>query len=273
MAVHSSGRWLTGLFVIFGLTASLSAHDFWLEPTAFRPAPGKIIGIRARVGDGFLADPVPRDPALLDQLIVEDRTGRRPVPGRDGDDPAGLMRVETAGLRVVGYLGKPTAVTLTAATFTSYLQDEGLDAILRERARRHADQQGASELFTRCAKTLVLAGAVQASDGDRVLGFPLELVAERNPYALTPQEALPVRLLYAGRPLADALVVAYNRANAGDRQRVRTDAQGRAQFRVGDAGTWIIKSVHMIAAPAGSGAEWASYWASLTFGSSETNAR
>jgi hypothetical protein len=28
---------------------------------------------------------------------------------------------------------------------------------------------------------------------------------------------------------------------------------------------WLIKAVHMIPAPAGSKAEWASFWASLTF--------
>ena len=31
------------------------------------------------------------------------------------------------------------------------------------------------------------------------------------------------------------------------------------------AGVWLIKAVHMIAAPPGSGAEWESFWASLTF--------
>src|SRR5262245_39911155 len=112
MATYTPGRLLMGTLAVLGFTASLSAHDFWIEPTAFRPEPGKTVGIRARVGEGFLGDPVPRDPALLEQLIVEDRNGRRPIAGRVGDDPAGLMRVESAGLRVVGYLGKPTPVEL-----------------------------------------------------------------------------------------------------------------------------------------------------------------
>jgi hypothetical protein len=28
---------------------------------------------------------------------------------------------------------------------------------------------------------------------------------------------------------------------------------------------WLVKAVHMIEAPAGSNADWLSYWASLTF--------
>jgi hypothetical protein len=30
-------------------------------------------------------------------------------------------------------------------------------------------------------------------------------------------------------------------------------------------GMWLIKAVHMVPAAAGSRADWASYWASLTF--------
>jgi len=30
-------------------------------------------------------------------------------------------------------------------------------------------------------------------------------------------------------------------------------------------GLWLIKAVHMVPAPEGSGAEWESLWASLTF--------
>ena len=32
-----------------------------------------------------------------------------------------------------------------------------------------------------------------------------------------------------------------------------------------DPGEWLIKAVHMVDCPEGSGAEWQSYWASLTF--------
>src|SRR5262245_13746915 len=40
-------------------TTTLSAHDMWIEPTAFFPDAGKIIGVRLRVGQDFLGDPLP----------------------------------------------------------------------------------------------------------------------------------------------------------------------------------------------------------------------
>ena len=90
-------------------------------------------------------------------------------------------------------------------------------------------------------------------------------MAERNPYSLRAGEDLPVRLTYENRPLAGALVVAMNRLNPSEKVSARTDANGRVRLRLHPGGMWLIKSVHMIPAPAGSNAEWTSFWASLTF--------
>src|SRR4029450_7480661 len=93
---------------------SLGAHDLWIDPTMFSPASGQIVGVRLRVGQDLLGDPVPRDPALISQFVVEDAAGRRPLGGRDGADPAGLLRVAAPGLMVVGYRSNPSPVELTA---------------------------------------------------------------------------------------------------------------------------------------------------------------
>lgn len=260
--IVSSGLALT---LVLGLGASVAAHDFWIEPTSYSVEAGKIVGIRARVGDGFLGDPVPRDPALLEALVVEDGTGRRPVVGRDGADPAGLLRVTTQGLHVVGYIGKPSRVELPAEKFNTYLREEGLDAAIAARAMLGQTTAGARELFTRCAKTLVLSGVARPEDHDRSLGCPLELIAERSPYALAAGQVLPVRLTYEGRPIEGVLVVAIHRKRAAEKISARTDREGRVRLALPAGGTWLVKAVHMVPAPAAANADWSSYWASLTF--------
>jgi uncharacterized GH25 family protein len=120
-------------------------------------------------------------------------------------------------------------------------------------------------MFWRCAKSLLLAGAADPQHGDRPLGFPLELVAERNPYALATGESLPVRLTFRGQPLAGALVQALRRGTRAPAIAVRTDREGRVTLPLPDAGMWLVKAVHTLPAAAGADAEWASYWASLTF--------
>jgi uncharacterized GH25 family protein len=245
--------------------ASLSAHDMWIEPTTFSPDSGQIVAVKLRVGQDLLGDPLPLNPALVNQFIVEDAAGRRPVVGRDGGDPAGLVRIATPGVIVIGYRSNPSAIELPAATFNQYLKDEGLDAVAAIRAQRNATSAKARELFARCAKSLVLSGTPTDAQGDRTLGFPLELVAERNPYTLRGGQDLPVRLTYESRPLPGALVVAINRLNPSEKQSARTDADGRVHLRLHADGLWLIKAVHMVPAASGTNADWASFWASLTF--------
>src|SRR5262249_13059875 len=162
----------------------LPAHDFWIEPATWTPQPGQILAVRLRVGQDLLGDPVPRDPALVNQFVFADRAGRKPLVGRDGADPAALPRVDAQGLLGIGDFSNPTAVEMGADKFNQYLKEEGLDAIAALRARRKQTADPVRELFSRCAKSLVLAGAPDRAQGDRTLGFPLELVAERNPYAI-----------------------------------------------------------------------------------------
>jgi uncharacterized GH25 family protein len=253
--------------------APIFAHDMWIEPTTFLPEAGQIVGVRLRVGQDLLGDPLPRDPALVKQFIFEDAGGRKPVVGRNGADPAGFVRVAMPGLLVVGYSSNPSAVELSADKFNQYVREEGLDSVAELRARRNETGAKVHELFARCAKSLVLSGSPAGTQGDRCLGFTLELMAERNPYGIRPGEDLPVRLTYENRPLPGALVVAINRLNPSEKLSARTDKDGRVHLRLRSGGMWLVKAVHMVAAPAGANGEWASYWASLTFELRNANAQ
>jgi len=235
----------------------------WIEPMTFVPDTGEIVGVGLRVGQDLLGDRLPRDPSLINQFVVEDAEGRKPVVGRTGSDPAGFVRAATPGLLVIGYWSNPSLVQETAEKFNQYLKEEGLDAVAALRARR-GQTGGVRELFVRCAKSLLLA-APGKTQGDRALGFTLEIVAERNPYTMKAGQDLPVRLTYENHPLEGALVVAMNRLNPSEKLSARTDKDGRVRFGMPRSGMWLVKAVHMIEAPAGSNADWLSYWASLTF--------
>src|SRR5438034_5576458 len=99
--------------LILAACASLSAHDMWIEPTTFAPEVGRIIGAKLRVGQDFLGDPIPRDSNLINEFISVDATGRKPLVGRDGADPAGLVRIAEPGMLILGYRSNPSPVTIT----------------------------------------------------------------------------------------------------------------------------------------------------------------
>jgi len=247
------------------MSVPLAAHDMWIEPTTFFPHVGEIVSLKLRVGQDLLGDPLLLDPSLVNQFVVKDGEGTRPVVRRDGRDPAGLVRLAAPGVHVIGYRSNPSAIEIPADTFNRYLKEEGLDGVSAQRASRNETRAPAREIFSRCAKSLVFSGSIADAQGDRPLGFPLELVAERNPYGLRADQDLPLRLTYEDRPLAGALVVAINRVNPAEKLSARTDADGRVRFKLRRDGLWLIKAVHMVPAPQGAQAEWASYWASLTF--------
>ena len=257
---------ILGLILILGLCPGLAqAHDVWIEPSSFAPQPGQAVGLRLKVGQDLEGEPLQLLPGLVKQFVVQDSAGRKPVAARLGDDTAGWLRIAAPGMHIVGYYSHPSFIELPAEKFNAYLAEEGLDGVIAQRAQRHQSDAIARELYARCAKSLVLSGPPVEGQGDRRLGFPLELVAERNPYALAAGQDLPVRLTYLGRPLAGALVVAVNSLNPTQKQARRSDSEGRVNLQIQSGGMWLVKAVHMVAAPPGWNAEWSSLWASLTF--------
>jgi uncharacterized GH25 family protein len=247
------------------LASTAAAHDFWIEPSAFRPHVGTNLMTSLRVGQEFVGDPVARDSSMIERFIVRDGAGERAVPGLERRDPAGFLAVEQPGLAIIGYRSRPKFLEMPPDKFEQYLKDEGLESIIAARARRGDSLKPSKEIFSRCAKALILAdGSGIGARFDTPLAFRYEIVAKTNPYSMK-NDDLQVVMLYEGKPLANALVVALHQEDSSLRIRLRSDAKGRVTFHLPKHGVWLIKSVQMIPAPAGSNADWESLWASLTF--------
>lgn len=259
------------------LSASAAgAHDLWLEPSSFRPAQGEPVAVRVRVGEHFQGDPVPRNSARIErfaaivpgQSVPGDRELELPLKGAEGADPAGQATLPVPGTWILVYDTNHAAAELAAEKFEPYLREEGLESIIALRAERGQSKAPSREIYSRCAKSLVVVGTESggsAQGHDRVLGLPLELVPEASPAALPAGGELPVLLLYRGEPLAGALVVAMRKDQPTQKVSARTGKDGRVRLRLDRPGDWLVKAVHMVPAPQESGADWESFWASLTF--------
>lgn len=253
-----------------------AAHDFWIEPESFTPKVGAILKVRLKVGDVARGENVPRSKQRIVRFELVQGAAAKTLVGRDGQDVAGLVRLESEGTALLGYVSNQAFVELDGPKFASYLEEKGLDVIARRRAERGELEKPARELYSRSVKSLISVGG-RATDGfDRAMNLPLELIPHKNPSSLGPgvggagYEVLPLSLYFEAEPLAGALVAALcldeTHTDSTKTLFARTDARGRVELALPRAGRWLIAAVHM--RPARENAEHAdyeSYWGSLTF--------
>ncbi|RZK28423.1 MAG: DUF4198 domain-containing protein [Hymenobacter sp.] len=276
-------------FLLLLATAAL-AHEFWLQPASFRVAVGSTVPLKLLVGQNFTGQTWPRPTRRVRRFVrfgatnLADSTDLRPALLADSVAPA--LACPTAGTQLVVLTSAPSFIEMPAEQFTAYLREEGLDFALyyRQKNQQTTTKPG-REAYRRCAKTLVLAtGSYALADRvdttyRRVLGLPLELVPEQNPYRLRPGASLTVRVLRAGKPVTGALVHVWeaNAATPGPGNTPahfasRTNNNGRVLLRLAGSGPYLLAASFMERAPAAlfSRADWLSTWATLTFGGPAT---
>jgi uncharacterized GH25 family protein len=244
--------------------AVAQAHDFWIEPALYRVPAKSTIDVRLCVGVNFEGKPVERKADRVVRFEALGPGGGRPIMGDDGAEPAGTVELDKPGLYILVHQNSHARIELEAVKFEEYLKEEGLDAIIRERAARGQSKHGAREVYARYAKSLVCVGE-NPSGEDRPTGLPLELVLESKPCALRAGDRLVVLLLLEGKPLPGIQLTALNRGAPNKRIVTRTDKSGRATFMLADGGVWMIAGVHMRPAARTLEADWESFWASITF--------
>jgi hypothetical protein len=274
-------RSLFAAAALAALALPILSHDFWMEPSSYTLEKGALCSIALKVGDFALGENVPRVDARIVDFSVHGPSTDKKLAGRDGGDPAGYARLESEGLYVLGYRSTATPVEVEATKFESYLRERGLDEALAVREQRSEQANAGRELFSRCAKTIVRVG--KGGDGkgfDHVLGYTLELLPEKSPFDLKKVEkdgaslveGVPLRLMYDGKPLANALVGALSldapkpKAGEPNQQPItgRTDAEGRVKLDLPSTGRWLFAAVHIIRVEGNPSADWESFWASLT---------
>src|SRR5262249_3290073 len=121
-------RPLLAALLLLLASAPLRAHDFWLEPSSYRPAPSQRIAVRARAGMGSLGAPVPADEDRLPRFVAVGSEGEPPVPGISGFDPAGIAQARGSGTLVIAYQSRGSLAELPPEKTALYVQQEGLDS-------------------------------------------------------------------------------------------------------------------------------------------------
>lgn len=258
------------------LAGTCLGHDFWIRPTTMRPARDALIGATLLVGDHFPGEAYPRKESGIESFTATGPDGKStPVVGREAKSPAGLFRCTSDGLWTLAYRGKRNHVELEPAKFEAYLKEKGLEKVSEVRVKAGQSDKPGREVFSRCAKSIVRVGdaAPGAPSGfDRIIGQRLELVAQADPTAISAPGSLGVTLLFEGKPLAGALVIARCEQDDTLHASGRTGEDGAVTLAIARAGVWMVTAVEMVKAPPEAEADWESLWASLTFATADAGA-
>jgi hypothetical protein len=260
---------VTGLLA--GITSALAAQDLFLTlRDYFVPAQSdvRVIGLngtfsvsennidRVRIADLSLVTPAGR--RTLDTAAV----------GAEGPRTVIRIHTEAEGTYQIGLSTKPSELSQKAAAFNTYLADEGIGPVLAERKRTGELGKPARERYSKHVKMLFQAGSARSDGWNAVLGYPVEIVPLRNPYALGPADTLRFRILFDGVAApAGQEALAGGRTASGARRTVRhlvTDAAGEVAVPLGSPGTWYLKFIRMTRATE-PGIDYISQWATLTF--------
>lgn len=226
--------------------APVVAHDFWIQPTRFTVAPGTPLSFDLLVGHGSFRQRWGVETARVlrfETIGPTGRSDRRSVLHTTSGDDDGTLKFTQPGLHLVVLESGPAVSVLPSIRFNDYAKLEGLAPAIAQRTRLGQNGTDGREFYSRRAKALVqVGGTASAADLSlvtRPTGLKLEIVPQRNPYALKPGEALPVRILYEGRPLSGATVKLNNLDfDAEPIAVVLSDRNGEAVFNVPQRGRW-----------------------------------
>ena len=268
---------LVGLWARW-LVSGASAHDYWLEPSTPSPAKGEELVLHLEMGDRLKTDeerPLQKDRVVRFDLYG-DRTARRDLlaTGQENQLPAARVRLE-GGSALAVMDRKPRPITMEPEKFNQYLQAEGLDAVIAQRARLGQTDAPGRENYTRYLKALVQDGGPNTAAANtlykRRVGQRLEILLENDPgqLNLTGGE-LTVKVLLEGSPLAGTKVFACHRGPDDQPPYIltaTTSVKGLAKFKLDQPGLWLARTVYMRPESAGPKADapWESFWATYAF--------
>lgn len=255
------------------IATSATAHDFWLQPQTFQTKPGTTLPITALIGHGDDRGRWEADAKRVVMLKSFGPNGTVDLSTAFKQRGAGSHFAPVfaeAGVHVVAIQTNRATSELPAKRFNDYAKDEGLTPILQHRTRMKTTGTLGREFYSRRAKVLVRVGASTGRADPRTtkaFGLALEIVPERDPYALGKSRNLPVRVIYEGKALPGATVKLTN-LNSDEKPVAigKTDSAGRTAFRIPESGAWLLNVVWTKPIKGRPGADYDTIFSSLTFG-------
>jgi uncharacterized GH25 family protein len=257
------------VFLAMSFIATLAmAHEFWLEPKAFRFKVGEEIKVDFMVGENFTGEfwdlarhkveKLEMNMGIEKKSLVKDV---KPTKGKNL-----TYKFDREGTHLLSLESNEAFIELDGEKFNAYLKEDGLDNILDARTNAKELGKPSREFYKRFAKLIVQAGAKTDATFKKRVNTRLEIIPLANPYTLKSGDYLECKVMWEGKPAAHSLVKVWS--HTGNRiflQNIYAEDDGTVKFPLSSKGPWMVSSVKMIPSEK-DGADYQSFWASLVFG-------
>lgn len=281
--MKKSGAAVVAIAGLLGIVSAARAHDFWIIPDAFSVEPSGSIGVSGQTSSLF---PTTVSAVTPDRVVAAKvLTATQAIAVREASVRGTSLRLAhtaaEAGQHVIGVQLAPRNVRETPESFRRYLDLEGApEARVRYEREGRLPPLGGDSItrrYAKYAKTFVEVGQGPRAFS-RVVGHPLEFVPLSDPAAAGRGDTLRFRVMLLGNPLAGAKVhagsipmatalsdtAAARQAAALDAS-LTSDAVGVVAVAISRPGTWNVRTIQIVPAARGSGADWDVHWATITF--------
>jgi uncharacterized GH25 family protein len=264
-------RFFVAMLLAVSAVTPAFAHDFWLQPLHFNIPPKVSTPLTVLVGHGPYRS---RWSGAIDRVVlmesygpngaVDQKKALHPTSEKDGD-----FAFDTPGTYVLAFQSNYAESDLPFIRYNDYIKVEGLTPAIAYRERTKTTQGPGREIYSRRCKALIQVGPPQGAQPwvTTPVGLSLEIIPDKNPYTLAPNQELPVHVLYEGRPLVGALVKLTNlEFDVRPVAMHLSDAQGRASFSFPRTGTWLLNVIWTKPITGNPKADFDTTFSSLTFG-------
>lgn len=190
----------------------LCSHDLYIKMETYFLEPNQQATLSLYNGTFEKSENIITRDRILDASVIAQskRVVIKPDQWKDQDSTITQLTFNTgeAGTYVAGVSTKARNIELTADKFNSYLKHDGVVDMLEQRTNNNLLDQDAVESYQKHVKAIYQVGDIKTDDWKTVLGYPIELVPQENPYEKYSGDKLAVKLLLDGEPLPSQLVYA-----------------------------------------------------------------
>jgi uncharacterized GH25 family protein len=256
------------LLLLLNVSIFAQAHEFWLQPLKYFYSVGEKAVISFKVGENFMGEPWNLKLHRIErlELIHGSQSSDLKANVKEGEKDNLEVELNESSTHMIVMQSNDAYIELEANKFNEYLKEDGLDNVYDLRAKSNTLNKPSKEFYSRHTKLLLQVGDVKDDTYKNVVGLPIEIVPDRNPFALKKGDLIRFKILWQGKPFFGIKVRVWNRFdNRTTIQNIYTEQDGTMETHISNPGAWMVSVVRMVPSTK-EGADWESYWGSLVFG-------